>query len=122
MIDFSTVLTTTDGAELSDLIASELLSRHLAACVQVLDIHSHYRWEGELRKDAEQLLLIKARTADFESIESVITQLHTYDEPEIIQLPITNGSHGYLDWISRETTRANDPAITPRQDRGVAEG
>ena len=98
------VMTTTDSDELTERIASRLLNDRLAACIQVQKIHSFYRWDGEVQQEPENLLLIKGRQADFSAIEAAIVDVHTYDEPEIVQVPITNGSAGYLDWIDTETT------------------
>lgn len=98
------VMTTTDSDELTEQIASRLLDDRLAACIQVQKIQSFYRWEGEVHRDLENLLLIKGRTANFAAIQAAIVDVHTYDEPEIVQVAITNGSASYLGWIDKETT------------------
>lgn len=100
---YSLVTTTTDSDEQTELIAQTLLDRRLAACVQASTIRSFYRWDGAVHDDPETLLTIKCRTADFAAIEQAIAEVHTYDEPEIVQVPITNGSATYLDWIATET-------------------
>lgn len=98
------VSTTTDSDELTERIAHTLLDRRLAACIQSSPIRSFYRWEGSVHDDPETLLWIKCRSADFAAIEQAIAEVHSYDEPEIIQVPITDGSAGYLGWIDAETT------------------
>ena len=102
---YSLVTTTTDSDAQTELIARTLLDRRLAACVQASTIRSFYRWDGAIHDDPETLLTIKCRTADFAAIEQAITEVHTYDEPEIVQVPITNGSTTYLGWIATETSR-----------------
>ncbi len=103
---YSMVATTTDSDELTGTIARTLLDRRLAACIQASPIRSFYRWDGAVHDDPETLLWIKCRTEDFAAIRAAIVEVHTYDEPEIIQVPITDGSAGYLAWITAETTRS----------------
>jgi periplasmic divalent cation tolerance protein len=67
--------------------------------VQILPIRSVYRWEGRLCREPEFLLLIKTRAARFDAIAAFIRERHGYTTPEIIQLPIANGSEGYLRWL-----------------------
>ncbi len=101
--DLAIVLTTANGRELSRTIATMLLERRLAACVQVSDIHSYYRWHGAIQEDDEQLLVIKCRADAFAAIDTAIREVHPYDVPEIVQIPITAGSAGYLGWLRDET-------------------
>jgi periplasmic divalent cation tolerance protein len=103
MDEFAIVITTSDSDELTRQIADRLLKDRLAACIQVQEIRSFYRWGGRVQNDAEQLILIKSRSADYEKIEAALAEVHTYDEPEIVQVPITAGSDGYLAWIISET-------------------
>ena len=86
-------------------IAEALVQSRLAACVNLLSgIESIYRWEGELETAKEVLLLIKSTAERWEELHARITELHSYDAPEIIALPITAGSEKYLNWIGRETS------------------
>ena len=90
------------------LLAEALVESKLAACVNLLPgVHSIYRWEGEVEKAAEVLLLIKSTADRFDDLRARITELHSYDTPEIIALPIVAGSDRYLDWIRRETVAAD---------------
>ena len=104
MSEFCLVTTTTDTPGLARTIARALLEQKLAACVQIMPITSHYVWDGQMREDAEQLLLIKAKSADYADVAGAIRNLHSYDVPEILKLDVADGSPDYLGWI-RQTTR-----------------
>jgi len=86
-------------------ITNLLLEKRLAACVQGSRVQSIFRWKGKIEDAREVQLLIKARLSDFAEIEKVIKENHSYENPEIIALPIVAGSQPYLDWISAETER-----------------
>jgi len=105
MTGFVTVLTTTASDDMAEAIAAALLNEGLAACVQIVPIRSRYVWQGEVRREAEQLLLIKTRQALFEVVRAKIRILHDYDTPEIITLPITAGDADYLGWLSDVTQK-----------------
>ena len=94
------VLTTCTSAEEADGIAANLVEARLAACVNRLDgITSTYRWEGELRRDQETLLLIKTTEDRFEALEQAICKQHSYELPEVLAVPVQGGSSGFLDWL-----------------------
>jgi len=76
-----------------------LVMRRLAACVQLLPINSVYSWKGEICDDDEVVLLIKSSAALFDEIATAIKDAHSYEVPEIIQLPIIGGLPEYLKWI-----------------------
>lgn len=97
------VVTTAQGAT-TQRIVEALLSAELAACVQATPIRSHYVWRGELRDEAEDLLLIKAKLGDWDAIEAAIRQAHDFDTPEILRFDVAAGAQDYLNWIV-ETTR-----------------
>lgn len=97
--DYCMVITTCSGKDEAEKIIRHLLEEKLAACVQVFPIHSHYRWKGSIHEDDEIILLIKAMTVHYEEIEESIRRNHGYEVPEIIQVPITAGLDGYLNWI-----------------------
>jgi periplasmic divalent cation tolerance protein len=87
-------------------IASALVERRLAACVNVLPgIKSTYRWEGAVRTDAEWLLIVKTRRDRFEEVRSAIRELHSYELPEIVMLDIAEGDPAYLAWIDDAISR-----------------
>ncbi len=102
-VRFAIVITTAGSREEADSLSKELLHRKLAACIQVGEINSYYTWQDKTCIDKEFQLLIKSKTADFKEIEKLIRSRHSYDVPEIIQIPITHGSREYLDWIAKET-------------------
>ncbi|MCG6214036.1 divalent-cation tolerance protein CutA [Vibrio furnissii] len=100
---FCMVLTTTNRPENAQQITHSLLSKQLAACVQSMPIQSHYLWNGEVCCDAEILLIIKTRRACYADLEQEIAQLHCYEVPQIVQVPIVDGFNPYLTWIEKNT-------------------
>lgn len=98
------VLTTTGSEAEAERIAAALVERRLAACVQVLGpIHSRYRWQDEVEQAEEWRCEAKTTAALYPRVEAAIRELHSYDEPEIVAVPIVAGSPGYLAWIDAET-------------------
>lgn len=88
----------------AERIAQAVVDERLAACVNIVPgLTSIYRWEGQVQRDAEWLLLIKTRQAIYPSLESRLRALHPYQVPEIIALPIQVGAAAYLDWIAANT-------------------
>ena len=116
MTGYVTVLTTTATEDEAETIAEALLADELAACVQILAIRSRYVWKGEVRREPEQLLLIKTRQALFEPVRARIRTLHSYDTPEIVALPITAGDADYLAWIGGVTK--GQPVSEPSSGTG----
>ena len=104
--DYVIVVTTTESKEEAHRIAQALLNARLAACLQIFPIESFYHWEGKIERGEEFRLEIKTRREHFRSIEKLITDLHSYQVPEIIELPVSNGSEEYLRWIDGETGEA----------------
>jgi periplasmic divalent cation tolerance protein len=101
MSDYVQVLTTVESEREAERIASALLERRLAACVQVSGpIVSRYRWRGKLEEAGEWQCLVKTEAARYGAVEAAIRELHSYEEPEILATPVLAGSRGYLDWIS----------------------
>ena len=100
---YSIVITTTGNKEDADKIANSLLSEKLAACIQVTQIKSYYTWKGSTNIDDEHLLIIKCKKGDYSEIEKNIKSNHSYEVPEIIQVPITAGLPAYLSWINEVT-------------------
>jgi periplasmic divalent cation tolerance protein len=84
-------------------LVDSLLNDQIIACAQILpQMESFYRWQGQIESATEVLLLIKSHKQHFEAIESTIKRLHSYDTPEIIAVPILDGSTEYLNWIDDE--------------------
>jgi periplasmic divalent cation tolerance protein len=96
------IMTTVDSEEAAAALASGLLERRLAACVQEVCINSRYRWKGELERDAEILLLVKTSKQAAEAAMELIRDTHSYEVPEIIAVPISAGLPAYLEWLDAE--------------------
>ena len=100
---FCCVLSTVPNIKKARQLAGLLVSKRLAACVQILPgLESHYRWRGKKETSQEILLIIKTKTAAYKKLEKILLKNHPYEVPEIICLPITKGSKPYLDWIDVE--------------------
>lgn len=95
----------TCGSEVEGLkIANALVEGRLAACVNLVSpVRSIYRWEGKIWDEKEWLLIIKTQQDRFEELEKKVKALHSYSVPEIVSLPITEGSSAYLNWIKENT-------------------
>jgi periplasmic divalent cation tolerance protein len=95
------VLCTCPDLASAERIAETLVGERLAACVNILPgLTSIYRWENQTQRDTELLLLIKTQQTVYSRLEARIRELHPYQIPEIIALPIQAGSAAYLDWIA----------------------
>jgi periplasmic divalent cation tolerance protein len=97
--DYAVVMTACANTEDAQAIIDALLSKKLAACIQLVPITSYYTWKGKVNKEGEVLLLIKCRSDSFDAIRGEILSLHKYELPEIIQIPVTDGLEPYLKWI-----------------------
>jgi periplasmic divalent cation tolerance protein len=107
MSDPIVVLVTCGSEEEALKIANALVEDHLAACVNLVSpIRSIYRWEGKIWDEKEWLLIIKTQKQRFEPLEKKVKSLHSYSVPEIISLPIREGSSAYLKWIGENTENA----------------
>ncbi len=103
MTDKIVVLTTCDSEEQAARIARHLVEHRVAACVNIVPgMRSIYRWNGKIEDTSELLLVIKSRRDLFPRVRSEIEKGHTYEVPEIVALPIVEGSEGYLAWLDRE--------------------
>jgi periplasmic divalent cation tolerance protein len=85
-------------------LARALVERRLAACVNVLGgCTSVYRWQGDVEEAAEVPVLLKTRAARYPELEAAIRELHPYELPEIVAVPVVRGLPEYLDWVAEET-------------------
>jgi len=96
------ILTTTSRDE-GPAIARDLVEKRLAACVNITEIRSIYRWEGSMCDDPEVLLIIKTTTDRVSDAISAIRSAHSYELPEIIVVPVIDGNPPYLTWLDGET-------------------
>ncbi len=104
MTEYRVLLVTSPNEACSLTIARALVSEGLAACANIVDkVRSIYRWKGDICDDAEQLLIIKTRAEQVESLIDRVKALHDYEVPEVIALPILAGNPDYLDWIKQST-------------------
>lgn len=95
------VITTVGTEQEANLLAEELLERRHAACVNIVSgVRSHYRWGGDICKDSEYLLIIKTVATEYGLVAETIHELHSYEQPEILSLPVTEGDAGFLAWIA----------------------
>jgi periplasmic divalent cation tolerance protein len=100
MTDKIVVLTTCDSEMLAEQLARHLVEHRLAACVNILpQARSIYRWQEKIEDAAEWVLLIKSRRDEFAALRAEIQKIHTYEVPEVIALPIVDGSEAYLGWL-----------------------
>lgn len=100
------VFVTTPNNEEATKIADALVSERLAACVNIVAaVESIYRWEGNVTRDREALMIIKTTGERYPELELRIKQLHSYGTPEVIALTIERGSSQYLEWLRDSTTK-----------------
>jgi periplasmic divalent cation tolerance protein len=105
------VLVTASSRRECRKIARHLVEGKLAACVNITQpIQSIYRWQGKVAEDREFLMFIKSTRELFPEIKADMVKLHSYKTPEIICLPIVDGSESYLQWVNNSVKRANEPA------------
>jgi len=106
MADFVVVLITAPNEEDAAKMANDLVGSRLAACVNMIrNIRSIYRWQGKIEDEGEVLMLVKIRKEHFKDLEKRVKELHPYAVPEIIALPIIEGSEEYLGWLKEETSK-----------------
>jgi periplasmic divalent cation tolerance protein len=99
--DVVIVLTTVPDTDLGDTIARALVDERLAACVNVqAPMTSVYRWEGRVEQERERQLAIKTTRDRIALVQARVTELHSYDLPEFLVLPVSDGSAAYLGWVA----------------------
>lgn len=100
MEDFVIIFTTTDSKDDAKRISKDLVEKKLAGCVQINGpIQSAYRWKDSIEYSEEWLCSIKSRKDLIGKVETAIKEIHPYDVPEIVALPIVAGSDDYLTWL-----------------------
>jgi len=104
MNEYLVVMCTFPTIEEADSVSGEIINKHLAACANRIDrVQSIFHWQGAVEQEAETLVIFKTHKNRWTELEKTITTLHSYDEPEIIAMPIVAGSASYLQWIKKET-------------------
>jgi periplasmic divalent cation tolerance protein len=114
--NYGVVLVTASSQTEAEAIAQALLQAQLAACVNFLPIRSVYTWNGEVHNEAEYQLLIKTDLRLFAQLENKVREVHSYEVPEIVAVPIVAGASSYLSWISQQVTpqpQSDAPPSTP---------
>ncbi len=95
------VLSTFPDADTARRVGRELVEKHCAACANILPgVESVYRWKGKVEEAKETLVLFKTSADRYQALETTLRELHPYDVPEIIALPIEEGLAEYLRWVS----------------------
>lgn len=107
MSDAIVVFMTASGADEARRIAQQLVESQLAACVQLLpEIESIYRWNGEVQREKEVLILVKTTVDNFAELEQSVRARHSYETPEIVAVRISDVSEPYRTWLN-ENVRAD---------------
>ena len=101
---YGIVLVTAETETEARTIASALVKEKYAACVSLMPVHSVYTWESEVHSDPEWQLIIKTDLTQYSQLETRISELHSYEVPEIIALPIQAGLTPYLNWIGENVS------------------
>ena len=101
VIVLTTIASTADGHELASILVTE----RLAACVNVLpEMESVYRWKGAVDTERERQLIIKTTVGRLEGLQERLHEIHPYEVPEFIVIPVVGGSDQYLSWLRQSTT------------------
>jgi periplasmic divalent cation tolerance protein len=98
------VTTTVGSVEAAESLAKGIIEARYGACVQILPIRSVYRWDGEVRIDAEWQCVVKTSAIRADELVLHIKAHHTYDVPEVVVTPVIGGNDDYLAWVSEETS------------------
>jgi len=107
MTDKIVVLSTCDSEEQAARLARHLVEQRLAACVNILPhVRSIYRWDEKVEDAGEWMLVIKSRCDLFVALRAEIEKIHSYEVPEMIALPVVDGSQAYLGWLDHELKAA----------------
>ena len=101
--DVRTILLTAPDAETAERLGRVLVEERLAACANVVPgVVSVFRWEGAVQREAEALVIVKTVAARVEEVRARVVELHPYDVPEVLVLPVLGGHAPYLAWVAEE--------------------
>ncbi|MCW4016175.1 MAG: divalent-cation tolerance protein CutA [Candidatus Bathyarchaeota archaeon] len=99
-MSYNIVIMTASNKEETVNIVRTLLEERLIACANIVEhVSSFFWWQGKIEQETETVAIMKSHENLFEKLSKRVTELHSYDTPEILALPIVNGSPGYLDWM-----------------------
>lgn len=108
------VYVTTSGIEEARSIAGALLVHRLIACANILPkMESVYRWEGKVMQDAEVVILMKSMRSKVPDIDAKVGEMHSYDLPCVVAMPLVEGSKAFLDWVEAEVQPGTPPQARP---------
>ena len=100
---YALVYITTSGEEESKKIGRTIVEERLAGCVNIIPtIKSLYWWKGEIEDDNESILIVKTKVSNIENIIKKVKEIHSYENPAILAIPIIEGSKTYLDYLDGE--------------------
>lgn len=99
---FGVVLVTAGSRSEAEAIARLLVNERLAACVNLFPVYSVYTWQGAVQQEEEWQLVIKTDLAHFATLAAKVQQVHSYEVPEVIALPIGAGAPAYLNWLAQQ--------------------
>lgn len=97
------VLTTVSTAEEARALACSLVEDRLAACAQIQEIESVYRWDGAVRNEPEHRLLLKTTEVRYPELATAVRERHPYDVPMLVALPVTAALEAYAGWVEEQT-------------------
>lgn len=104
MTNYIVIFVTTSSISEAKKIGRALVENKLVACSNIVSpIHSIYCWQGKVCEDKEALIILKTKKKLFKQVEKRVKELHSYEVPEIIAIPVTEGSDKYLSWVKSET-------------------
>ncbi len=103
MSEYVQITTTTGTRHDAEQIAAELVSRRLAGCVQIIGpISSTFRWQGKVETAEEWMCIVKTDRAQLGAIQKLFEEIHPYEVPEVIAMPIVDGNQAYLKWLGEQ--------------------
>jgi periplasmic divalent cation tolerance protein len=104
------VLTTAANSEEASRVGRTLVEEKLVACATLIPaIESIYRWKGNIESSVESMLLLKTSASQLTALEARLHELHSYETPEFLVLPVEAGSHAYLEWIDHCLSSHSEP-------------
>ena len=112
------VVTTAANSEEATRLGRTLVEERLVACATLFPaIESIYRWKGSIESSVESMLLLKTNAAQLTVLEARLQELHSYETPEFLVLPVEAGSRGYLEWMNQCLGHDSSPAMAIKTDK-----